>query len=198
MKVKRFKNLWTMGLILFSAMMFILLVVKMIFPEFVVGVAESAPIVAFGNYVDTHMWAYYLFNGLVSFATCYIYCCACCRKTKLNWKQSLISLGAVIIIFVIQALLPQASAYINYVALILLPCIFSIMDKQTDIKYFISTTVCFVVHILGQYWSLSIRDISTMISYPNSGTFTILTIDMFIWLFLLYSYFNFKNSKKEI
>ena len=42
-----------------------------------------------------------------------------------------------------------------------------------------------------------IRDIATMISYPNSATFTILTIDAYIWLFLLYSYYNYKEVNKN-
>ena len=60
MKVKRFENLWTMGLIIFGCLLAILYLLKLIVPEFVVGVAEIPQIVEFGNYVDSHDWAYYL------------------------------------------------------------------------------------------------------------------------------------------
>ena len=62
MKVKRFNNLWAMGLILFGAILIAFYIVKIFFPQFIVGVAEIPSIVAFGNYVDSHEWAKQLFN----------------------------------------------------------------------------------------------------------------------------------------
>lgn len=57
MKIKKFKNLWTMGLILFGVILIALYVAKIFFPEFIVGIAEIESVVKFGQYVDTHQWA---------------------------------------------------------------------------------------------------------------------------------------------
>jgi hypothetical protein len=84
MKVKKFKNLWTMGLILFGAILIALYVAKIFFPEFIVGIAEIESVVKFGEYVDTHLWAYYLFTSITSFVIAYFYCCACCRRKYLE------------------------------------------------------------------------------------------------------------------
>ena len=47
MKVKRFNNLWAMGLILFGAILVAFYLAKIFFPEFIVGVAEIPAIVNF-------------------------------------------------------------------------------------------------------------------------------------------------------
>ena len=195
MKVKKFKNLWTMGLILFGAILIALYVAKIFFPEFIVGIAEIESVVKFGEYVDAHQWSYYLFNGLVSFVGGYIYCCACCRKKRLTLAQTCIVVLEVIGLFIVQKYLFNLYEAINLMCMVVMPTIMCAIDKQLDIKYLYSVTTCFIVHCVAQLLSLAIRDISTMITYPNSATFTILIIDAFIWLILLYNYFNYKERK---
>ena len=193
MKVKKFKNLWTMGLILFGAMLIALYVAKLFFPEFIVGIAEIESVVKFGQYVDTHQWAYYLFGGTISFVVGYIYCCACCRKKSLTFAQVCIVMIEVIFLFIVQKFLSEHYLTINIVCMFLMPTIMCAMDKKTDIKYLYSTGVCLSLHLISQILSLQIRDISTLISYPNIATITILVIDAYIWLILLYNYYNFKE-----
>ena len=107
MKIKKFKNIWTMGLILFSAILILFYVAKIFFPDFIIGVAEIPFIVNVGSYIDTHLWAFYLYSFIISFLTGYIYSCACCRKIKLSIKQVLILASVVISLLVIQILLPK-------------------------------------------------------------------------------------------
>ena len=52
MKVKRFNNLWAMGLILCGVLLVAFYLAKIFFPEFIVGVAEIPAIVNFGNLID--------------------------------------------------------------------------------------------------------------------------------------------------
>lgn len=195
MKVKKFKNLWLMGLILFSLILIGLYIAKIFFPNFVVGVAQIPAIVKFGEYIDNNLWAYYLFNFVTSFIIYYFYCCACCRKKLLSWKDCLIVTVINIILFVIQRFVPEHYLTANFLSLIILPCVICVLDKRIEIKYFYSTCIVFTVHTLAQLFSLLIRDISTLISYPNSATYFILLIDMYVWLILLYNYFNFKETK---
>lgn len=195
MKIKKFKNLWTMGLILFGAILIALYVAKIFFPEFIVGIAEIESVVKFGEYVDAHQWSYYLFNGLVSFVGGYIYCCACCRKKRLTLAQTCIVVLEVIGLFIVQKYLFNLYEAINLMCMVLMPTIMCAIDKRLDIKYLYSTTTCFMIHCIAQLLSLRIRDISTLISYPNVATLTILLIDAFIWLVLLYNYFNYKERR---
>lgn len=194
MKIKRFKNLWTMGLIVFGGILITLYTIKLFFPKFFVGVAELSSIVALGTYVDTHFWAYYLFNFIISMITYFFYCCACCRKSNLNYIEWIIIAVCNIALFVIQEVLPQYYVYFNIMSLTGIPCIMCLISKNVSIKYMYSSCVVFCIHNIAQMLTLEIRDISTLISLPNSATFTILVIDSLIWLVLLYNYYNFKEK----
>lgn len=195
MKIKKFKNLWTMGIILFSLILITLYLLKLIVPEFVIKIAEIDAVVKFGNYIDSHQWAYYLFNFIVSLFTYYFFCCACCRKHKLRLIDISIISIINIILFIIQRYMSEFYVYFNVISLILCPALICLIDKRTEIKYFYSTCIVFTIHLIAQIISLSIREISTLISFPNSATFTLLVIDGFIWLVLLYNYYNFKETK---
>lgn len=195
MKIKKFKNLWTMGLVIFGAILIAIYLLKFIFPTFVVGVAEIPSIVAFGNYVDSHLWAYYLFTFATSFIIGYFYCCACCRKKYLSLRDICIVIFQILLMFMVQKFLPEYYLGLNITTMLLCPVVICAFDKNTDIKYMYSTIITFCIHSLAQVISLSIRDISTIISYPNSATYFILLIDMYIWQVVLYNYYNFKENK---
>lgn len=184
-----------MGLILFGAILIALYVAKIFFPEFIVGIAEIESVVKFGNYVDTHQWAYYLFNFATSIFTGYFYCCACCRKKGLSFVQFSILAITTIILFIIQKYLPTYYFGLNMVIMVILPTIICRLDKSLDIKYLYSTATSFTIYYLAQMLSLEIRNISIMISYPNSATYTILLIDAYIWGVLLYNFYNFKEKR---
>ena len=59
MKVKKFNNLWAMGLILCGVLLVAFYLAKIFFPEFIVGVAEIPAIVNFALLVMV-----FLFNKL--------------------------------------------------------------------------------------------------------------------------------------
>ena len=193
MKIKKFTNLWAMGLILFGAILVALYIAKIFFPEFVISVAENEHIVAFGNYVDTHWWAYYLFNFAFSYACAYFFCSACCRTMKLKPLYLLIILIATVVIFLAQAFLPQYSLVLNMVIMLATPIVILFLEKENGIEYLYSTSITYIAHFLCQLFTLEIRGISTLISYPNSATFTILTIDGFILLVFLCKFFRKKG-----
>lgn len=195
MKIKKFNNLWTMGLIICGVILVALYVIKIAFPDFIVGVAEVDGVVKFGNYVDSHLWAYYIFTFIASFFIYYFYTCACCRKKFLNWKDLIVVFVTIVILFLVQKFLPDFYLVLNVASLIVVPACVCALDKRTEAKYLYSTAVCFVIHNVAEVMSLFIRDISTKISYPNIATLTILLIDLYIWQVLLYNYYNFKEAK---
>lgn len=194
MKIKKFKNQWSMGLIIFGIMLISFYLLKIINPEFVIELSEVDRVVELGKYVDSHKWAYYLFFFIISFAGGYFYLCACCRKKSLKFRDVCILAIEVILLFIVEKYLMQYYVYINWFCMLIMPTIICRLDGGTDIKYLYSTVSCLTIHSIAQLISLEIRNISLMISFPNSATFTVLTIDAFIWLVLLYNFYNFKED----
>ena len=195
MKIKKFKNLWLMGLIIFGAILIVLYFAKLVFPEFVIGVAEMPTIVKFGEYVDSHLWAYYIFTFVTSFFAYYFYCCACCRKKRLSIVDMCIVSLTIILLFIVEKFLTDYYFGINLTTLLVLPTIICKLDKENDIRFLYSTATSFTIYYFAQMLSLEIRGISTTISYPNSATYTILLTDVYICLVLLFNFYNFREVK---
>ena len=115
MKIKRFDNIWIMGLILSGTILVVLYVVKLLFPSFIIETAQNEKICLIGNYIDTHEWAWFLSSTVLSFVSYYFLCCACCGKTKL----SLIELGIILVAIIIGYLIRKFLNDYYYTAIIL-------------------------------------------------------------------------------
>jgi hypothetical protein len=195
MKIKRFKNLWLMGIIIIGALLVGFELIKLIKPEFIIEIAEIPSVVKFGNYVQNNLWAYYLFVFTTSFVSYWFLCCACCRKKYLNWKECLIISIIIITLYGIQHHFIIYYSLLNTISLVLVPILLCIINKYSDKKYFISIFVVNILHQIFQILSLEIKNLVPMVNYPNIISVTILLIDMFIWQILLYNYFNYKENK---
>ena len=182
-----------MGLIIFGVILVGLYLTKLIFPEFVVKVAEVDGIVKVGTYIDTHKWAYYLFNSVISFAVMYFYCCACCRISKLKYKELMVVLIGTLLSLVIERYLPSFSFVYNNCGLVFTPLIIMLMRKIKDINVLYSLSTCFIITSFAQVMSLYIRDIGMMISCFNTATYFVLLIDAYIWHIFLYLFYNYKR-----
>lgn len=193
MRIKKFNNLWTMGLIICAILLIVIYLLKLIVPSFVVGVAEVDFVVRFGGYIDTHTWAYYIFASIQSFIGYFIYTCACCRKKYLNWKDCIVVIVVIGLLFLVQKFLPEYYLMLNMLSLVVVPTIVCLLDKRVEIKYLYSIATCYAIEMFAEMLSLLIRDLAAMIHYPNTATLTILLIDALIWKFLLYNYYNFKE-----
>ena len=187
MKVKRFKNLWTMGLILCGAILVLIYFAKIFFPEFVVEVAQVESIARIGHYIDTHKWAWYLASWILSFICYYFYCGACCSKKIFSWKEILIISITNSIVYLSNALIPNQYTAINIISMIVLPFILK--------GNFKNTTICFSTLNLLQTITLEIRGLILMIASYNFATLLILMIDVYIFQVLLYFLFNFKKGE---
>ena len=197
MKIKRFKNLWAMGLLLFGALLIAFYLLKVFFPKFIVGVAELPAIVNFGNKIDGNQWYYFIFYGITSFLSLYFYSCACCKTTKLDAIESLILYGIIIISHLVELFLIPQSFMFNNILYLLIPLIIAAKRKIKDFNIFYSTAICFIVTSVAQSLSLDIRGIITLISYPNTATYFVLLIDGYIWTTLLYLFFNYKGEQNN-
>lgn len=185
MKIKRFENIWIMGLILSGAILLFLSILKLIFPSFVIETAQNEQICKIGRYIDTHKWAWYLASSILSFTLYYLSCCACCRKKRLSTKEMLIICAAILFGYAIKEILPQYYVAINNILMILLPCIMKA-------ELFPTTVVYSSVNLL-QVFTLEVRNIKSMIADYNFATLLILMIDVYIFEALLYFAFNYRK-----
>lgn len=194
MKIKRFKNLWTMGLIIFGALLVGFYVLKIVCPQFIVGVAETPSIVRIGNFIDRNKVCFYIFHFIIGFFSTYIYSCACCRVKKLSIEQVIILLSFLILSMIFQEFLQEIYAPYNYVSLVIMPFLMSYRSGNASSRTFSSTSICFSVDIMAQSLSLQIRNIVFMTTCVNSATMFVLLIDGMIWKMLLYLYYNQKGE----
>lgn len=197
MKIKRFDNLWAMGLILFGIILVAFYVLKIFFPEIIVGVAEIPQLVEIGNFIQSSKILLHLFNITTGYINSYLFSCACCRVYKLNWKGNVVLLVSLLLLSLVMEFYPQHYSSINFVVLIAVPFLIAYINKCISKEIFASTVICFCLDILFQVFSLVIRDLTVMTVYPNIVTILVLLIDVYIWRVLLYLFYNYKN-KKEI
>lgn len=193
-KVKKFDNIWTMGLILFGAILVFFYIAKLFFPEWIIGVAETPRIVEIGEYIDGHIWCFHLFNIVVGFIGGYIYCCACLRTYKLSTKALLLFTFEVVLIWLCSLLMPQYYTIVNYLFFIISPITLCLIENKLNKYTLFSTFICFFVDVIATMVSLKIRDLFVYLNNVNSATMMILIIDTWIWRILLYLYFNEKRK----
>lgn len=184
MKVKRFSNLWLMGIILCFAILVAIYTFKIFFPTIVIEVAQIESITRIGHYIDTHTWAWYVASGLFGFVNYYFYCCACKGKYYLRFNEIIIVLITICLLFLCNWLLPKYYTTLNFISMIILPYILR--------GGFKSTVVCFTAINIVQMLTLEIRGLALMVINYNYATLMILMIDYYIFTILLYLLYNFK------
>lgn len=197
MKIKRFENLWTMGVILFAIILATLYVAKLIFPSFVVSVAQTPRIVEIGNIIDSNLALSVSFNSLTSLVSLFLLICASCQVRTLPKKLLYFAFISILFSHFIQMYVAEISFVYN----LCLPLVFvlahTFMVKNYDKTLVVSTCATFVINCFAQVVTLEIRDISTIVQYPNTATYSILIIDGYIWQVLLYFFFNNKKRKGD-
>lgn len=196
-KIKRFKNLWTMGLILCGALLVTFYVIKIFFPQFIISIAETPRIVKIGTAIQSNKWYLHLFNIVVGYISGYIFCCACCRSYRLGWRGSLVLLASVIALRLVAEFIPQHYTTINYVNFVFTPFMVCVSERKISAKTFISTAVCFTVDLTFQVLSMLVRNLPALSTNLNIVSVIILLIDGYIWRVMLYLFFNYKTKNKE-
>jgi hypothetical protein len=186
MKIKRFSNLWYMGIVLCSVIIGLIYLFKIFFPTFVIEVSHTESILAIGHYIDTHKWAWYLASSIMSLFLYYFLCCACSGRKSLSTKE----IAIIVVIFTFGYVLREfANEYymtFNFISMIIAPCLCN--GKMRN------TTVCVSLLMLLQVFTLSIRNLSLLISDANFATLMVLMIDYYILCVLLYFLFNNKEE----
>lgn len=197
MKVKRFDNLWAMGLILCGVLLVTFYILKIFFPEFIIGVAETPRVVKFGRIIQSNKIYLHAFNFVIGYIYGYIHYCACCRTYKLNIKSNLILVGVLILLRLISEFYPTQYLSLNCASIVITPFLMCYANKNLSKETFCSTLFCFIIELGFEFFSLAVRDLTVMTSNPNVVSFIILLIDSFIWRIMLYLFYNYKTIKKE-
>ena len=196
-KIKRFKNLWTMGLILCGVLLTAFYIAKIFFPKFIIGIAETPMIVKVGTAIQSNKWYLHLFNFAVGYLHGFIYCCACCKSYRLGWKGNLIFVSVLLVLRLISEFYPEHYNTMNYVSFILTPFLVCLVNKKLSKETFISTVVCFCVDLTFQVLSMLVRNLPALSTNLNIVSILVLLIDGFIWRIVLYLFFNYKIKNKE-
>lgn len=188
MKIKRFNNLWFMGLLLSAVILGAIYLLKIFMPQFVIEVAHIESIVRIGHYIDTHKWAWYLATFVFSCFSSYFYCAACCSRKTFKTKELMVIVAIVLCLFAVKEFFPIQYTNANVCSMIILPCILKGNFKNTAITFSVINTL--------QIMTLEIRNIGLLISDYNFATLMILMIDYYILIVLMYFYFNYKKGDK--
>ena len=186
MKIKRFNNLWAMGLILCGVLLVAIYLIKIFFPEFVIEIAHNDNITKIGKIVDNNKILTYIVSFILSFFVIYLTCCACCQKRKLSIKEIMLVVIGLIVSYFTKEFLPKQYTVVALSTSLILPLLMK--------GNFSLTIVHFVILNLLQTITLEIRNLSTMVFDFNFATIIILMIDYYITIILLYFAFNYKKG----
>lgn len=195
MKIKRFQNVWTMGLILCGAMLLLFYIAKLFFTQWIIGVAELPRIVSFGNFVQSNKWYLHIFNALLGYVHAYILYSACTRKPFLSWKGNVVLISQLILLRFISEFYPTQYNSLNVAFMMLAPFFICVWEKDLNKDTFVSCTSCFGLEIGFEFLSLAVRNLMAMTNMINVATVSIMVIDVFIWRIILYLFFNYKNDQ---
>lgn len=163
---------------------------KFCFPEQFVLAIENPIFITIGNFINNHIWADYTFGILTSFITYWLYLCAVCHRWRLKWWECLVVLAVIGTTIGFSFIDMNLSTALSYSSFVFLPAIFG-----SNIK---SVAICFSIHISNQFLTLSIRNLVAYITVFNNLNVMLLSIDMYLWLILLYFCANYKTKKQEV
>ena len=163
-------------------------VLKIFFPEQFVLSVNNETIINIALYIDNNKVLYYLFGILTSFITYWLYLCAVCRRWYLKWWECLIVLGVIGASIGCSFIDANLTSIIGYTAFVFLPFVFKAELKPVAIGY--------TIHIANQFLTLSIRNLTAYVALVSNLTIFMLSIDMYLWLLLLYITFNYKKGDK--
>ena len=162
-------------------------VLKIFFPEQFVMSITNEHIVAFGKFVDEHLWIHIILGTITSFITYWLYTCACYKKTRLGWKACLSILCICISIQIIYYFIDSTVFTPLSTALMLIVPAFIGADGK-------HIAVVFSIHGMSQWLSTRIRNLPFMLTNINYATIFLMGIESYFWLLLCYFYNNYKEG----
>ena len=164
-----------------------LYVAKIFFPQEFVMCIENERLIQIGSFIDNHKWAFYIFGIFTSFITYWLYCCSCCHKKILSFKENAIILMVIFGSIFINLINVEMVGLYSVVSMLLLPLLFKGNCKSTIIVY--------CTHYTAQWLTLKIRNFPIYMTNINSLLLFLTNLECIGWLILFYILYNY--DKKE-
>ena len=161
---------------------------KIFFPQEFVMAISNEKIVAVGNFIDSHLWLYYLCCGLTAFVTYYLYCGACSERLLLKWYEILEIIGVIVLVRVVSFFDEPLSSGLQLASFLFLPYLMKGKLKNCAIVY--------TTHCVSQGLSLSIRNLPIYLTNTNFVTIFFMTSECYLWLTLFLIIYNYKKEKE--
>ena len=162
-------------------------ILKIFFPQQFVVAVENPVLIMVGDFIDSHVWADYLFGIMSSFITYWFYLCAVCHRWYLKWWQCVIVLGVIGTTIGLTFVDYAVYTAFSIASFVVLPFIF-----KSDLK---SVAICYPVHLIAQGLTLAIRNLPVFMTHINNLIIHIVGMESFLWLVLFYFLFNYKNNE---
>lgn len=170
-------------------------ILKIFFPEQFVMSIENKVFIQIGNYIDSHKWLSCIYGIVLGFIFDYLFFGAVCKQKKLNYKLIIIIIVyniafSCVYNFANPLFLQEYSLIISAISscyMILIPMFFTKTIKELSITY--------CINYISQTLSLNIRNLSLLLTNTNSLIISLMTIESYLWLILLFIYFNYKKEK---
>ena len=165
-------------------------VLKIFFPEQFVMTITNEHIVAFGEFVDEHLWLHIILGTITSFITYWLYTCACCCKSRLGWKNCLIILSVCVAVQIIYYFVDNSVfTPLSTATMLLIPAFIGAKAK--------CIAVVFSIHGMSQWLSTRIRNLPFMLTNVNYATILLLGLECYFWLLLCYLHNNYKGVNEN-
>lgn len=162
---------------------------KIFFPkEFMMSI-QNERIIKIGTYIDSHEWLYYICCAIPSYATYYLYCCACSHRLTLKLKEHLIIIAVSVISVFVNIYDTNVAMAICDTAFLFLP---AIMNGKLK-----TCAIVFTIHSFSQILSLSIRNLPLYLTNINYITTILMVFEGYLWLVLCYIIFNYKEKEEK-
>lgn len=163
-------------------------VLKIFYPQEFVLAVQNQQIIDIGNFIDNNRFLYYVFCGITAFITYYLYCCACSHKIRLKWIECLYIVITIIIVRLTGLYISTTlNTILSAISFVILPSL-----MKSDLK---TTAIAYSVHSIAQGLSLGIRNLPLFLATTNTTIILILSLDVYLWLILMYIIFNYKGDK---
>lgn len=163
-------------------------VLKIFFPQEFVMVIENPQLVKIGNFIDSNIIYTRICSGITTFISYWLFICAVTRKWKLNWKELIASIIFVIVTRLLFFYDANLATGISVIGMIFIPAMFNKKLLLTPLA------ITYSIHTLSQLLSLKIRNLPIYLTKINSIIAIALSFECYLWLVLLYLYFNYKKE----
>lgn len=186
------KALYISMLILVGIFLTGMYVLKIFFPQEFIFAIENETIIRVGNYIDSHVWLYYICCGITAFITYWLYICASSHRLTLKWTEIVIIILTIVVIRLVGLYVDETlRTILSMCSFFILPAI-----MNCDIK---TLATVYTIHSISQFLTLKIRNLPLFFTnIPNFVTTFIVGIECYLWLVLMYIIFNYKKGETKL